>query len=166
MNLIPVACLMTALAFGQATTSTTTSKAGKAAPKAAAATKGARTVELSAADTMKYDKSEIAAKPGETLRVVLKNAGTMPKIVGGHNFVLLKIGSDSAEFSKAAFNARETDFIPASMKTAVIANTTLAGPGESVEVTFKVPAKAGNYPFLCSFPGHFGLGMKGMLVAK
>jgi azurin len=160
---------MTALAFGQATTSTTTttSKAGKAAPKAAAAaTKGARTVELSAADTMKFDKTEIAAKPGETLRVVLKNTGTMPKIVGGHNFVLLKLGSDSAEFSKAAFNARETDFIPASMKTAVIAHTTLAGPGESVEVTFKVPAKAGSYPFLCSFPGHFGLGMKGMLVAK
>ena len=35
MNLIPVACLMTALAFGQATTTTTTtstSKAAKAAP--------------------------------------------------------------------------------------------------------------------------------------
>ena len=160
---------MTALAFGQATTTTTTTtstaKGAKAAPKAAAA-KGGRTVELNAADTMKFDKTEIAAKVGETLRVVLKNTGTMPKVVAGHNFVLLKLGTDQVEFTKAAFNARETEFIPASMKTAVIANTTLAGPGETVEVTFKVPAKAGSYPFLCSFPGHFALGMKGTLVVK
>lgn len=158
---------MTALAFGQATTTTTssTSKAAKAAPKAAAA-KGARTVEITGTDTMKYDKVEIAAKPGETLRIVLKNAGTMPKIVGGHNFVLLKLGTDQVEFTKAAFNARDTDFIPPSMKTAVLAHTALAGPGETVEVTVKVPAKAGSYPYLCSFPGHFALGMKGMLVVK
>ena len=167
MNLIPVACLITALAFGQATTTTTTStaKGAKAAPKAAAA-KGARTVEITGTDTMKFDKTEIAAKPGETLRIVLKNIGTMPKIVGGHNFVLLKLGTDQVEFTKAAFNARETEFIPPSMKTAVLAFTALAGPGESVEVTFKVPAKAGSYPYVCSFPGHFALGMKGMLVVK
>ena len=52
------------------------------------------------------------------------------------------------------------------MKTAGLAHTTLAGPGESVEVIIKVPAKAGNYPYLCSFPGHFALGMKGTLVVK
>lgn len=154
---------MTALAFGQATTTTTTTKA-KAAPKAAP--KAGRTVELTAGDTMKYDKAEITAKPGETLHIVLKNVGTMPKLVAAHNFVVLKAGTDQAEFTKAAFNARETDFIPPSMKTAVIANTGLAGPGETVETTFKVPAKAGNYPYLCSFAGHFALGMKGTLVVK
>ena len=163
MNLLSLTCLITALAFGQATTTTTTTKA-KAAPKAAA--KGGRTVELTASDTMKYDKAEITAKPGETLRVVLKNAGTMPKLVAAHNFVLLKAGSDAAAFSTAAFNARDTDFIPPALKTSVIANTGLAGPGETVEITFKVPAKAGNYPYLCSFAGHFALGMKGMLVVK
>jgi azurin len=162
MNLIPVACLMTALAFGQATTSTTTTtaKAGKAAPK------GARTVQVGATDTMKFDKTEITARPGETLRIVLKNTGTMPKLVAGHNLVVLKLGTDQVEFTKAAFNARDTEFIPASMKSSVLAFTALAGPGETVEVTFKVPAKAGSYPYVCSFPGHFALGMKGMLVVK
>jgi len=155
---------MTALAFGQATTSTTTStaKAAKAAPKAGAA----RTVEITATDTMKFDKTEIAAKAGETIKIVLKNTGTMPKVVAGHNFVLLKLGTDQVEFTKASFNARDTEFIPPSMKTAVIAHTALAGPGESVEVTVKVPAKAGAYPYLCSFPGHFALGMKGTLNVK
>jgi azurin len=154
---------MTALAFGQATTSTTTSTAKSAAK---AAPKGARTVEITATDTMKFDKTEIAAKPGETLRIVLKNTGTMPKLVAGHNLVVLKLGTDQVEFTKAAFNARDTEFIPPAMKTAVLAATTLAGPGETVEVTFKVPAKAGAYPYVCSFPGHFALGMKGMLNVK
>lgn len=163
MNLFTAACLMTTLALGQGTTtttSTTTSKAGKAAPQAA------RTVEISGGDNMKFDKTEITAKPGETLRVVLKNAGTMPKQVMAHNFVVLKAGTDQVAFNKAAFTARETDFIPPAMKDAVLASTTLAGPGETVEVTFKVPAKAGDYAFLCSFPGHFALGMKGTLVVK
>jgi azurin len=48
----------------------------------------------------------------------------------------------------------------------VIAHTGLAGAGETVEVTFKVPAAAGEYPFLCSFPGHFQAGMKGTLAVK
>jgi len=35
-----------------------------------------------------------------------------------------------------------------------------------VETTFKVPAKPGRYAFLCTFPGHFALGMRGTLVVK
>jgi azurin len=70
------------------------------------------------------------------------------------------------EFTKAAFDARDTDFIPPSMKASVIANTGLGGPGETVETTFKVPAKPGRYPYVCSFPGHFALGMRGTLIVK
>ncbi len=159
MKLLSLACLMTALAYGQATTTTTTTTA-KAAPKAD------RTVEITVGDNLKFDKTEITARPGEALRVVLKSNGAMPKAVMGHNWVLLKAGTDQVEFNKAAFTARETDFIPPTMKDAVIAATGLVGPGETVEVTFKVPAKAGNYAYLCSFPGHFAMGMKGTLIVK
>ncbi len=158
---------MTALALGQATTTTPTKTATKTATKAAKpAAKAGRTVELTGGDTMKFDKTEITARPGEMLHIVLKNTGAMPKIAAAHNFVLLKAGTDPADFSKEAFNARETDFIPPAMKSAVIANTGLAGPGETVEVTFKAPAKPGTYTFLCSFAGHFALGMRGMLIVK
>ena len=51
--------------------------------------------------------------------------------------------------------ARATDYIPPEMKDQVLAANTLAGPGETVEVTFKVPSAAGNYPYICTFPGHF-----------
>ena len=63
-------------------------------------------------------------------------------------------------------NARDTEFVPADLKAQVLAATKIAGPGETVEVTFKVPAKAGSYPFMCTFPGHYAAGMKGMLVVK
>jgi azurin len=125
-----------------------------------------RTIELTGTEQMKFDQTEITARPGETLHIVLKAVGTMPKMAMAHNFVLLKSGTDLAKFTAAAFNARETDFIPAEMKDAVIASTGLAGGGETVEVTWKVPPKAGHYPYVCSFPGHFALGMRGMLIVK
>jgi azurin len=56
--------------------------------------------------------------------------------------------------------------VPAARKADVLASTALAGPGETVEVTFKVPAKAGAYPYLCTFPGHFAAGMKGEITVK
>ena len=125
-----------------------------------------RTIELAASDDMKYDKTTIEAKPGETIKIKLTPKGTMPKIAMSHNFVLLKIGTDAAAFVTAGASARATDYIAPDKKPQVIANTTLAGNGESVETTFKVPAAAGSYPFVCTFPGHFVAGMKGTLVVK
>ena len=142
----------------------------KAAPKApaptAAAVKGGRTVELTGGDDMKYSLTKIEAKPGETLHIVLKSVGTIPKIAMAHNFVVLKLGADATEFIKASMNARDTDYVPADQKAQIVASTKLAGPGETVEVTFKVPAKAGSYPYMCTFPGHYAAGMKGELVVK
>lgn len=138
----------------------------KPAAKPAAATAGARTIALTGGDDMKYNMTEITAKRGETLKVQLKNVGTLPKVAMAHNFVLLKSTANPVDFTTAAATARDTDFIPAAKKADIIAHTALAGPGETVEVTFKVPAAAGTYPYLCSFPGHFTAGMKGNLVVK
>jgi azurin len=83
-----------------------------------------------------------------------------------HNFVLLVLGTDAAEFNKASMMAAATEYVPQDQKAKVVASTKLAGPGETVEVTFKVPAKAGTYDYMCTFPGHFAAGMKGQLVVK
>lgn len=143
----------------------------KPSPKAPAAAKAGtvkagRTIQLTGGDDMKFNLTTIEAKPGETLHIVLKSIGTIPKIAMGHNFVALKLGADVTEFVKASMNARDTEFVPAALKAQVLAATKLAGPGETVEVTFKVPAKAGSYPYMCTFPGHYAAGMKGMLVVK
>jgi azurin len=142
-----------------------------AAPAPAA---GPRVIEITANDTMKYilgDKQSgpgtpliIEAKAGEALKIVLTNAGTAPKEVMGHNFVLLKAGSDAGAFSAAATVAKDTGYIPPALKDEVLGNTELLGPRKSGEVS--VTLAAGEYPFLCSFPAHFAVGMTGKIVVK
>jgi azurin len=135
----------------------------KPAPAAAGA---ARVVEIVGSDDMKYSVTTIAAKPGETLRIRLTSKGTLPKIAMAHNVVVLKLGAKQIDFANAAAMARATDFIPPDMKDQVLGATGLAGPGETVEVTIKLPAAPGSYPFLCTFPGHFAAGMRGNIVVK
>jgi azurin len=135
-------------------------------PKDAAAAKGVRTVEIIGTDDMKFSVPTIAAKPGEQIRVRLVVKGGMPKIAMAHNFVLLAKSADTLKFVNASAMARATDFIPPEMKAQVLAFTTLAGAGETVEVTFKAPAAPGEYTYLCSFPGHFQAGMRGTLTVK
>ena len=136
------------------------------AAKAPAAKGGVRTVEIVGTDQMKYDVTTIPAKRNEQLRIRLISKGTMPKIAMAHNFVLLKLGTSQVKFITAGAQSRPTDFIPPEMKAQVIAVTPLAGAGETVDVTFKVPGVAGKYPFVCTFPGHFQAGMRGTLAVK
>jgi azurin len=170
-------CLVTLLALSVplamthlvATTTAQTAppKAAPAKPTGAKPAAGAgRLVEITGGDDMKFSVTEIAAKPGETIHLQLKNIGTLPKIAMSHNVVVLKPTTKVVEFNSAGASARDTDFIPPAMKSEIVASTPLAGPGETVDVTFKVPAAAGTYPFMCTFPGHFTAGMKGNLVVK
>lgn len=131
-----------------------------------AAAQAPRTIEITANDQMKFGVTAIQAKPGEQLKIVLKNIGTLPKEAMGHNWVLLKKGSDPAAFANAAVAARATDYIPANLKGQVVAATKLIGPKQTDELTFTVPSEPGDYPFLCSFPAHFVVGMKGVLTVK
>lgn len=132
----------------------------------AVSAKAVKTVTITATEQMKWDVSTIQAKPGEQIHVALKSVGSMPKAAMAHNFVLLKEGVNPQDVSNAAMTARDTDFIPASMKDKILAHTGLAGGGETVEVTFKAPTKPGTYPYLCTFPGHYAVGMKGDLIVK
>jgi azurin len=113
---------------------------------------------------MKFGVTAIEAKPGETLKIVLKNIGTLPKEAMGHNWVLLKAGTDIAAFATASIMAKDTDYIAASQKDKVIASIGVLGPKKSGETTFTAPAP-GEYNFICSFPGHYML-MKGTLTVK
>lgn len=160
-GVVSVALLSMPATADQAKPATAKPAAEQAKPAAGAA----RTIEIAGGDDMKYSVTEITAKPGETLKIKLVSKGTLPKVAMAHNVVVLKPTAKQTDFVNAAAMARATDFIPADMKDQVLAATTLAGPGETVEVTFKVPA-AGTYPFMCTFPGHFAAGMRGTIVAK
>lgn len=139
--------------------------AKSSAAPAAAKSAAPRLVEITGNDQMKFNVTTIEAKAGEQLKVVLTNVGTLPKEAMGHNWVLLQKGTDAMAFANAAVAAKDKDYIPDSMKDKVIAHTALLGPRKSDEVIFTVPPP-GEYPFLCSFPAHFAVGMKGVLISK
>jgi len=117
-------------------------------------------------NAMKFDLASIPAAPGEALKIVLTNASTFPKNVMGHNWVLLAAGSDVAAFSAAAAPEAASGYVPAKWKDKILAVIGLLGPNEVGEVTFTAPTAPGEYPFVCSFPGHGVVGMKGMLVVR
>lgn len=137
-----------------------------AAPAAPAADPAARTVTIAAGDDMKFSVGTITAKRGEKLRIVLKSTGTMPKVAMAHNVVVLGKGTDVDAFVNASVMARSNAFVAPAFASQVLAATPLAGNGETVEVTFTVPSAPGRYDYVCSFPGHYLVGMRGTLIVK
>jgi azurin len=118
---------------------------------------------LGSNDQMKYDQKELRVPADSKVILTLKHNGTMPKQAMGHNFVLLKSGTDLAAFGAEAVAAGiENEHVPDS--EAVIAHTSLIGGGEQSMVTFDAPSR-GRYDFICSFPGHYAL-MKGTLIVE
>ncbi len=146
---------------GKSDNSSGSAPAAAAAPVASAVV----AVELTANDSMKFNLTRIEANVGQEVKVTFTNAGTLPKTVMGHNFVVLQKGVDPKAFSDAAVTAMATDYIPASLAEKIIAHTKLLGAKQSDEISFEL-TEAGEYPFLCTFPGHFATGMKGVIVVK
>ena len=142
--------------------------APKPAPKPAAVANGVLKadaegiVRLEATDTMQFNAKRIEVE-GTKIKLELKHVGKMEKKMMGHNVVILKPGQDPMKWSAKAISAAATDYVPADDPD-MIAHSKLLGGGESDTIEFEVPGP-GEYPFLCSFPGHSGV-MKGVLVVK
>ena len=142
------------------------SKTGAAGGAAAAVTDDGKvvTVALTGNDQMKYNLSEIKVATGRTVKLTLTHTGKMPAAAMGHNFVLLKAGTDVQAFATKAVSAAATAYIPADMKGSVLANTKVVGGGEKDTIEFTAPAP-GTYDYICTFPGHYAI-MKGKLVVQ
>ena len=135
-------------------------------PATGRAADAAKSVVIVANDTLRFDVTEITASPGETLHVQLKNQGTLPKAVMGHNWILLDSNSEASAYVMAAASGAAQNYEPKALTAHVLASIPLLGPKETGTVTFTAPSRPGKYPFLCSFPGHFQAGMHGELIVK
>lgn len=125
-----------------------------AAPAAEATT---LTVEVS--DAMQFSTTALTAKTGTPVKLVLKSSATNAAMK--HNLIVVQPGTD-AEVNTAALAAGEAGgFIPQGNPN-IVANTPTAAPGQTVEVTFTAPAP-GEYPYICTTPGHYPV-MKGILT--
>ncbi len=110
-------------------------------------------------EEMKYATTEFTVKPGQTVNLTFTNTATSAAM--HHNVAILKSTDDVQTVGQAAASAADTDYIAPRTASRVIAHTAMSAPGETHEVTFTAPA-AGDYPYICTYPGHFIM-MKGTM---
>jgi putative membrane-bound dehydrogenase-like protein len=137
--------------------------AAAAAPPAApaAAGRGALAVTLGVVNgQMRFTENTITARRGQRVEITLDNTDDMP-----HNLVIFRRGAMAA-YEKELFgslnepNAQLRGFVPDSPN--VLVASRLLNAGESTVVSFDAPTEPGEYPFVCSFPGHWAT-MRGVL---
>ena len=106
---------------------------------------------------MKFQQESFTVKPGQEVTLVFDNTASSPAMK--HNVVLLKAGASVQQVGQKAMTAE--NYIPDT--DAILAHTALADPGETVEVTFTAPDEPGEYPYACTYPGHYTT-MKGVMT--
>jgi azurin len=115
-------------------------------------------------EAMKYDVTEFTVKPGQTVELTFENPDAMQ-----HNLVIVKpktmekvgIAADKMMMDE---KGAEKNYVPALSE--VLFSTPLVIPDQSYKLTFKAPETAGNYPYVCTFPGHWRLMNGTMKVVK
>src|SRR5690625_1762970 len=120
-------------------------------------------ITITGNDQMKFDTTEFSVKAGEEVTIVFENIGKLPKEAMGHNLLVLKKEVDPIRFAAASATAADNDYIAPDREDEVIAGTKILGPGESETITFTAPEETGDFPFVCTFPGHASAGMSGVM---
>jgi putative heme-binding domain-containing protein len=115
---------------------------------------GVRVIRLgTVTDQMLFDKERLAVRAGKLVEIVFENSDLMP-----HNFVVTQPGALEeigllAESSATQPGALERHYVPASSK--ILISSRLLQPRESQTLDFVAPTKAGIYPYVCTYPGHW-----------
>ena len=111
-------------------------------------------------EAMKYDTKNFIVKAGQTVEIIFENVDAMQ-----HNMVitkpnmLSKVGQAGDKMMKDPKGA-DKNYVPSIPE--VLFSTPLINPGKSYKLTFKAPSSSGDYPFVCTFPGHWTL-MNGIM---
>jgi plastocyanin len=113
---------------------------------------------------LKFDVEQFQVKPGATVRLTLHNTDEMQ-----HNLLILTPGEGKPlEVAQKAWalgaDAVAKNWVPDSPD--VLFHTRIVDPQHSDTITFVAPEKEGDYPYVCTLPGHV-FSMKGkMRVSK
>ncbi|MBP7951087.1 MAG: ThuA domain-containing protein [Verrucomicrobiales bacterium] len=112
---------------------------------------------------MKFDKAELTAKSDRPIVIEFSNPDQLQhNVVAGKPGSLEKIGA-AANAMMAQADGLAKSYIPEMPE--VLGGTKLANPGE--KLLFKLPALApGDYPLVCTFPGHWAIMRATLKVTK
>jgi len=125
-----------------------------------------RELTIKGTDNLKFSVELIEASPGETIRMTLEVVSNMPKTAMGHNIAIVDKDADVMEFVMQSMSAKDNEYIAPALEDQVVAFTKMIGGGETSVIEFTVPEEPGDYVFVCTFPGHYFAGMKGILRVK
>ena len=118
-------------------------------------------IALSTVPGLKFDKTQLMVEAGTNVRLTFHNADDMP-----HNFLLSGIGQADKigkEALQLGLDGESMNYVP--NYPDVVVHTKLLAPDEIETIYFTAPESPGDYPFLCTFPGHY-LTMRGILTVK
>lgn len=122
-----------------------------------------REIVVDAALGLQFVQKQLSAKAGERINLTFKNPDVVP-----HNWMLAKPGTLQAMGNLV--NLMITDpqglakhYVPDSKD--VLVYTDMTNPKESFTIHFTAPAEKGDYPYLCTFPGHWMV-MNGVLKVE
>lgn len=111
-------------------------------------------------DIMQFDKKLITLKAGDRVSLRFVNPDGML-----HNLLIIKPGSlqkvgEAADAMLRNPKAADLQYVPQIPE--VLFATKLLSTGQSDTIEFTVPNTPGDYPFVCTFPGHWR-GMNGII---
>lgn len=123
------------------------------------------TIKPSGASGMEFDTKAFTVKAGQKVKLSFENTHPIPQ---PHNIVFGKPGTKDKVMMAAMQMAASPDgmtkgYIPEGAD--VLFHTKLLQPTQSEVLEFTAPAEAGQYPYLCTFPGH-GLLMNGVMTVQ
>lgn len=109
---------------------------------------------------MKYDLTEFVVQAGKPVELVLDNVDFMQ-----HNLIIIKPGTTDmvgAAADKMAMDpsAAESNYIP--KMDEVLFATALVNPEQKAILKFTAPSEPGEYPYICTFTGHWRI-MQGVM---
>jgi len=105
-----------------------------------------------------FDKTSLTVKAGEKVKLTLTNTSGMQ-----HNWVLVMPGTADKIASDSIAAGAAKGWL--ALGPNVLAHTKLVDPKKSDTIEFVAPTQPGDYPFVCTFPGH-AMTMKGILTVK
>ena len=111
-------------------------------------------------DEYYFDKDKITAKAGQQVQIIFTNTSS-PTSALQHNLVVVKPGLLEKVANEGIQAGADKGWVPTGSPD-VVAATKLMNPGQSETITFQAPSEPGDYPYLCTFPGH-STTMKGVL---
>lgn len=130
-----------------------------------AANETVTSITITGNDQMRFAPTRFVVPAGEEITLTFQNIGRMPKETMGHNLAIIQ-GLTPNAFSSLSQRHPQNEYIAPEYEENVIAATRVLGPGEEETITFTAPSEPGEYPFVCSFPGHTPSGMVGVMVVQ